>query len=204
MVIGSPHAPPILFLPPLFEEMNRTRALIADLMRRMAARGYGCWLPDLPGTGESERALETIGWEQWRGAVAAAAAELGHGGKLAAVASIRGGCLLDDVVPADCAWRFAPVAGSSLVRDLSRAGLTSGGGTAGYAPAELLLRPLERAEPVEIVRLRTLRLESDRAEADRKVDAPPLWRRAEPETSSELSALLADDLLKWVGRCGAS
>lgn len=29
MRIGPPDAAPILFLPPLFEEMNRTRALIA-------------------------------------------------------------------------------------------------------------------------------------------------------------------------------
>ena len=28
MRLGRPHAPPILFVPPLFEEMNRTRALI--------------------------------------------------------------------------------------------------------------------------------------------------------------------------------
>jgi pimeloyl-ACP methyl ester carboxylesterase len=203
-VIGSPHAPPILFLPPLFEEMNRTRALIVAMMRSVAARGYGCWLPDLPGTGESEKPLETTGWEQWRGAVAAAAAQLGHGGPLFGVASVRGGCLLDDVVPARCAWRFAPVAGTSLARDLSRAGLTSGGGTAGYAPGELLLRPLERAEPAEIANLRTLRLESDRGDADRKIDGPPLWRRAEPESSSELAALLSEDLLDWLGRCADS
>lgn len=203
-VVGSPHAPPVLFLPPLFEEMNRTRALILAVMRGVAAGGYGCWLPDLPGTGESERALETIGWEQWRSAVAAAAAQLGHGGPLAGVASIRGGCLLDDAVAARCAWRFAPVAGASLARDLSRAGLTSGGGTAGYAPGELLLRQLERAVPGEPAKLRTLRLESDRADADRKIDGPPLWRRAEPESSTELAALLSQDLLDWLGRCAVS
>jgi pimeloyl-ACP methyl ester carboxylesterase len=204
MAIGSPHNPPILFLPPLFEELNRTRALIADVMRRVAARGYGCWLPDLPGTGESERRLETIGWEQWREAAAAAAVQLARGGKLAAVASIRGGCLLDDVVPANCGWRFAPVVGASLTRDLIRAGLTSGGGSAGYSPAEMLLRPMERAVTAEIDPLRTIRLESDPAEADLKVRGLPLWRRAEPETSAELAARLADDLLDWVGQCAAS
>ena len=57
MRIGAAEAPPILFVAPLFEEMNRTRALIVATMRRLAERGFGCWLPDLPGTGESERAL---------------------------------------------------------------------------------------------------------------------------------------------------
>ena len=51
MRIGRSEAPPILFVPPLFEEMNRTRALIAAMMRALSADGFGCWLPDLPGTG---------------------------------------------------------------------------------------------------------------------------------------------------------
>jgi pimeloyl-ACP methyl ester carboxylesterase len=201
MAVGSPHAPPVLFLPPLFEELNRTRALIAGIMRRVAARGYGCWLPDLPGTGESERALETAGWEQWREAVAAAAAQICHGGKVAAVVGIRGGCLLDDRVPAQCAWRFAPVAGASLTRDLSRAGLAAGGGMAGYSAPELLLKPLERAIPAPIDTLRIIRLESDPADADLKIKGPPLWRRAEPEQAPDLAALLAADIIDWAGQC---
>ena len=60
MRIGAEDAPPILFVPPLFEEMNRTRALIAAVMRRLAAQGFGCWLPDLGGTGESERDLAAM------------------------------------------------------------------------------------------------------------------------------------------------
>jgi hypothetical protein len=47
MRIGASDAPPILFVPPLLEEMNRTRALIVSVMRRLAAQGLGCWLPDL-------------------------------------------------------------------------------------------------------------------------------------------------------------
>lgn len=204
MVIGSPHAPPILFLPPLFEEMNRTRALTAAIMRQVAAKGFGCWLPDLPGTGESGRPLEAVRWDDWRSAVKAVAAQASRGGAVAAVASIRGGCLLDDAAAAQCVWRLAPVPGSSLARDLSRAGLTSGGGTAGYALADMLLRPLESAAPAPLDRQRTLRLASDRAEADRKIEGSPLWRRSEPETSLELAAVIADDILTWVGQCAAS
>ena len=64
MRIGAAEAPPVLFVPPLFEEMNRTRALLAAVMRRLAARGHGCWLPDLSGTGESVRELGRCGLER--------------------------------------------------------------------------------------------------------------------------------------------
>ncbi|MGZ8998930.1 MAG: hypothetical protein ACXW2T_08755 [Allosphingosinicella sp.] len=204
MAIGPSFAPPILFLPPLFEELNRTRALIVAVMRRVASRGHGCWLPDLPGTGESERPLENIDWESWRSAVRAAGDQLARSGSLPSTVAIRGGCLLDDLVPALCAWRFAPVAGASLVRDLNRAGLTSGGGSAGYFPSTLLLGPLERAEPQPLEPLRTVRLATDPAEADLKLEGLPLWRRAEPENSPELADRLAADIVEWIDRCAVS
>jgi hypothetical protein len=100
MRIGS--GPALLFLPPLFEEMNRTRALLATVMGILAGEGYGCFLPDLPGTGESERALEEVSWDDWRSAAAAAAEACGA----TAGVSLRGGALLDDPVPRR--WRFAP------------------------------------------------------------------------------------------------
>ena len=204
MVVGLPTAPAILFVPPLFEEMNRTRALMTAMMRRVAARGFGCWLPDLPGTGESERQLGRLSWDQWRSAVGAAAKQIGRGGPLAGVASIRGGSLLDDVVPSRCAWRFAPVAGASLVRDLNRAGLAAGGGTAGYELAPNMAGPLDLAEPHPVDALRTVRLESDRGEADLKIEGPALWRRSEPESAPGLAASLSDDLANWVSQCAAS
>ena len=37
MRVGRVEGPPVLFLPPLLEEMNRTRAFLAGLMRRLAA-----------------------------------------------------------------------------------------------------------------------------------------------------------------------
>ncbi|HEY5722987.1 MAG TPA: hypothetical protein VIT45_11755 [Allosphingosinicella sp.] len=204
MGIGSPNAPPILFVPPLFEELNRTRALISAVMRGVASRGYGCWLLDLPGTGESVRPLGRLSWDQWRSAVRAAATQVGHGGPLAGVASIRGGALLDDVAPSRCAWRFAPVAGASLVRDLSRAGLAAGGGMAGYELAPNLMGPLDMAEPHPMDSLRVVRLESDRGEADLKIEGPALWRRSEPESSAALAASLSDDIANWVGQCAGS
>jgi pimeloyl-ACP methyl ester carboxylesterase len=194
MRIGS--GPALLFLPPLFEEMNRTRALLATAMRTLAAEGFECWLPDLPGTGESERALEAVSWQDWREAAGAA---LEAAGAVAAV-SLRGGALLDGAAPAR--WRFAPATGASLARDLARAGLmTEGGG--GYAPSEALLAGLAEAEPATAGKVRTLRLSTDRGEADLKLEGPPLWRRAEPQNSSELAAAIASDILQWVRACGA-
>lgn len=193
MRVGS--GPALLFLPPLFEELNRTRALLATVMGTMAREGYGCFLPDLPGTGESERALEEVSWQDWREAAAAAFATAGA----SASVSLRGGALLDEASPVR--WRFAPATGASLARDLSRAGLmTEGGG--GYAPSAALLEPLGTAEPSTGEKVRTLRLSTDRAEADLKLEGPPLWRRAEPQNSSELGGAMASDLLQWVRSCG--
>jgi hypothetical protein len=194
MRVGS--GPALLFLPPLFEEMNRTRALLATVMRALAAQGFECWLPDLPGTGESERPLEEVSWQEWREAAAAAIEAAGA----VASASLRGGALLDEAAPAR--WRFAPATGASLARDLSRAGLmTEGGG--GYAPSPALLDPLATAEPAAGARLRTVRLSTDRAEADLKLEGPPLWRRAEPQNSYELAEAMASDISQWVRSCGA-
>jgi hypothetical protein len=194
MRIGDPAAPALFFLPPLFEEMNRTRAFLAGAMRRVAAAGWCCRLPDLPGTGESGRPLEAVSWQDWlNGAGIAAEGILG-------VVSVRGGCLLDAGL-ARFAWRLAPVEGASLVRDLERAGLVAEGGGAGYAPSPALLAPLRAAAPAGEARI--VRLASDRAEADRKIDGPPLWRRSEPQNSSELSDSVSSDIIEWIGRCAA-
>ena len=189
MRIGSGTA--LLFLPPLFEEMNRTRALLTTAMRALAAQGFECWLPDLPGTGESQRALEEVSWQDWREAAAAAFASAGA----VASVSLRGGALLDEAAPAR--WRLAPATGASLARDLARAGLmTEGGG--GYSPSAALLDPLAAAEPPAGGRLRVVRLATDRAEADLKLEGPPLWRRAEPQNSPQLAEAMASDIAKWV------
>lgn len=204
MRIGDPGGPPILFLPPLLEEMNRTRALIAGTMRGLAAWGFGCWLLDLPGAGESGRPLGTCGWEDWTGAAAAALGRVADlAGSPPALASVRGGCLLDGMAEAACRWRLAPVAGASLVRDLDRAAQIGGGANGGYPLSEELRAGLAGARPAEADRLRTVRLESDPAPADLKLPGAPLWRRSEPETSSELSDVMATDIADWIGRCGA-
>jgi pimeloyl-ACP methyl ester carboxylesterase len=194
MRIGPAGRPALLFLSPMFEEMNRTRALLAATMRGLAARGWTCLLPDLPGTGESPRRLEDCSWDNWIGAVRAVAAAT----NLAAVASLRGGALLDHEAGVRRAWRLSPVDGVALLRDLERAGRVSNGGTAGYAPSRALAGPMSQAVPGARAGVRTIRLASDPGEAALKLDSPPIWRRAEPQSSPELAALMASDIDAWL------
>jgi len=204
MRIGRVEAPPILFVPPLFEEMNRTRALIAAVMRALAGRGHGCWLADLAGTGESEAALGAVQWEDWRHDVMAAAAHVEQAaGAAPLVASLRGGCLIDDAAAAIGWWRLAPVAGASLARDMVRAGL-AGVEWAGYAPSAELRGRLEDATAIDQAPLRTARLQSDAGAADVKLAGPALWRRSEPGTSAELAEAAAADIAAWHAQCAGS
>jgi alpha-beta hydrolase superfamily lysophospholipase len=200
MRIGADDAPAILFVPPLFEEMNRTRALIAGVMRRLAAQGFGCWLPDLSGTGESERELGDAAWGDWRHDVASAAAHIAEKASKPLVASLRGGVLLDDAAAGRGWWRFAPVDGLALQRDMVRAGL-AGVEWAGYAPSDALKAGLAGATAAEVSPLRTVRLATDAQPADLKVDGPALWRRSEPGISDALADMLAADLAEWSRAC---
>ena len=211
MRIGEASAPPILFLPPLFEEMNRTRAFLASIMRALAGHGFGCWLPDLPGTGESETALGNCTFEQWRDAARDAGSHVAtSSGTQPVSASFRGGALLDDAVESAAAWRFAPAEGASLARDLIRSAMLPAEALqgpivelAGYQISDVLLGGLRDATLARPERLRTVRLESDRAEADLKVAAPALWRRSEPANDIEVAELIASDIKTWHSQCGS-
>lgn len=203
MRIGRREAPAILFVPPLFEEMNRTRALIVATMRALTRRGHGCWLVDLSGTGESERDLAEVTWEDWRHDAAAAAAHIAERSGTPLIASLRGGALIDDGAAARGWWRLAPLDGAAVARDMARSGLAGGVEWAGYRPSPALEAALAEARPAAMGSLRIVRLASDRGEADAKVDGPALWRRSEPGRSDELAAALAADLDDWSGECAA-
>jgi alpha-beta hydrolase superfamily lysophospholipase len=203
MRLGRAEASAVLFVPPLFEEMNRTRALLAGVMRRLAARGLAGWLPDLRGTGESPESLQDVAWDDWRHDVMAAAAHVVRRcGTPPLVASLRGGGLIDDGAAAIGWWRLAPVAGASLARDMARAGL-AGVEWAGYAPSPALRASLEAAKPAELAPLRTVRLASDAGAADARLAGPALWRRSEPGNSDELADGMAADIAAWHATCGA-
>jgi alpha-beta hydrolase superfamily lysophospholipase len=204
MRIGPAQAPAVLFVPPLFEEMNRTRALIVAAMRRLAQAGQCCWLLDLSGTGESERDLGEVTWRDWRHDVTSAAGYIAEKSKKPLVAALRSGALLDDCAEARGWWRFAPVDGAAVARDMARSGLAGGVEWAGYAPTDDLKSALEAATPAPVPILRTVRLASDRGEADAKIDGPALWRRSEPGNSAELADAIAADIESWSRECVAS
>jgi len=218
---GPQSAARILFVPPLFEELNRCRRLIAEVGRRLAGRGIGSWLPDLPATGESDRALCDIGWDDWRRAIADAAAALGEEAEAVHLVSIRGGALVDDAV-ADAAsrWRLAPVDGAALWRDLVRARLAAdreGAGTltvgliegmaaagtvelAGYPIPPALSTPLRHAGPaMPAGRCRHAALTSSPG-VDVRLPGPPPWRQTEPDDCPALAEAMAADIAGWISR----
>ena len=204
MRAGRPHARAILFVPPLFEEMNRTRALLAAVMRRLARQGHSCWLLDLGGTGESVAPLSDMSWAGWRHDVTSAAAYIAEQAGRPLVASLRGGALVDDGASARGWWRLTPVDGAAVARDMARSGLAGGVEWAGYAPAPVLKEALEAAKPAPVHPLRTVRLASDAAAADGKLDGPALWRRSEPGTSAALAEAIAEDIKRWSLQCASS
>lgn len=204
LVHGPAHGRRALILAPLFGEANGTRATIVAMARRLAEAGIGSAIPDLPGTGESSQPLAAAGWQNWLDAAAAAGRQLGR----PHVVALRGGAMLDQAVAAATRWRFAPVPGATLLRQLERAQLVAdreGAGTtasasdvvelAGYRVSPALCAALRAAEPgMPDGPLRSLPFEGPGL-------AP--WRRAEPTADPELATRLADDVAEWIRACAA-
>lgn len=101
----------LLYLPPLTEEMNRCRALVAAQARELAASGYAVLLLDHYGTGDSAGELQDASWELWRTDAGLArdwlAAQTGH-------APILWGCRLGALLAAEVASR-APESAARLL-----------------------------------------------------------------------------------------
>ena len=56
----------IVFVPALAEEMNKSRHIVAQTARRLAANGVGVLLIDLFGCGDSSGSLADVRWADWR------------------------------------------------------------------------------------------------------------------------------------------
>lgn len=200
LAYGPSSGPQLLVLQPLFEEMNRCRAMIAGICRALCGQGIGCWLPDLPGTGESPRALDDIRWEDWLAAIDAAAALVrADTGTSAATLAFRGGALLDRPL-LQPTLRLAPTSGRSLLSDLRRSALASGSDPAhpaGYTLSPDLAEALAGAEPPPLGDIRTIRLSTDDRPADRRIDGQPLWRRPEPATDAATELAIVEEIIGW-------
>jgi hypothetical protein len=184
----------LLILPPLFDEANKTRHLLAEVMRRLDGAAIDSVLPDLPGCNESRAPLEAQTLAGWRAAAAQAATHFAA----THVLTVRAGALLAPALPG---WRYAAQSGSSVLRGLLRArviasreagtdesseGLLEGGRAnglelAGYKLGAALVRELETAEPSGT--------QTDIAQAD--VGGSGLWLRAEPGFDAKQADALA-------------
>lgn len=187
----------LLILPALFDEANKTRRQIVEVMRRLDGSGIDCFLPDLAGWNESLQPLEDQTLESWRAAAQAAAAHFGATHCL----TVRAGAML--VPQALPGWRYAPVGGTSAIRALLRARLISsreagkeettaglqeegrreGIELAGYRMGAALFAALEQAALANGGILRDI----DQAD----IGGAGLWLRAEPDYDAAQADALA-------------
>lgn len=203
----------ILIIPPLFDEMNRVRAMLVTTMRDLATRGVMTLLPDLPGCNESLAPIEKQTVAGWQHAMQAAAVQL----DATHIASIRGGTLVD-TISALPHWRLAPAKGASLLKTMLRtriaadkeAGRTSSihglmaevqAGPielAGYRLCAAMLAELDDAIPDVSLDTHEVAL----GEARDQIWGKPIWLRAEPQEDPDMSAALAAELDRWSASCG--
>lgn len=187
--------PCVLIVPPLFDEMNRTRHMLAGVMRLLAQAGIDSVLPDLPGCGESVQDFSAQSLNAWRAAMEAAARHFAA----SHVLTLRGGALV--APPALPGWELEPCSGHALLRTMLRAhtfaqraagrrvdsaalleqGRETGLELAGYRCGAALIAGLCGAEPAGEGR-RVLSL------SDLGQSAP--WLRAEPAPAPALAQAL--------------
>ncbi len=213
--MGPDRGPTLLMLSPLFEEANRTRRFLVEVMRGLAETGLGSALPDLPGTGDSLVPTVAARFDDWQDAVGQCAVALT--GDVFTVA-VRGGALLDHAAGAVARWRLSPETGARLLRDMIRSTAVSSGASVGDIEGRASCEPtmlagnqldpsmvakLDQAVPHAGGPLRTLRLTGDNGSADAFLDGAPLWRRAEPGEDPALTSAVVDDIACWVKQCVA-
>lgn len=186
----------LLIVPPLFEEMNRTRRMLIETQRELDALGVDSMLPDLPGCNESPQAFSAQSLGSWRAAMTAAASHF----SATHVLAVRGGTL---VFPTRLpGWVLEPVKGASILRQLLRArvlaakeagreessadlleqGREHGLELAGYRLSAALVAGLDAAVPED---------EGQRVVRQSELGGSALWLRSEPGEDRAQSSALA-------------
>ena len=186
----------VLIVPPLFEEMNRTRRMLIETQRALDALGVDSILPDLPGCNESLQAFSAQSLGSWRDAMSGAARHFAATHVLA----VRGGAL---VFPTNLpGWVLEPQKGTAVLRQLLRArvlaakeagreensadlleqGRQHGLELAGYRLSAALIAGLDAALPED---------EGQRVIRQAELGGSPLWLRSEPGEDPAQSAALA-------------
>ena len=199
----------VLILQPLFEEANRMRRTLALMARTLDRQGVGVVMADLPGMGEHPLGANQVGISDIETASNLLCDALTSQGRPVLVAGFRAACLFDSLPGASANWRFSPEPGDRLVRTLLRTEIPEESTEAhafinGQLVSRAFLDDMARLPLPNPACLRTLRLATDRAEADHHVEASPLWRHAEPGEDPALAELLAGDILNWAVTCGIS
>ena len=186
----------LLIVPPLFEDMNRTRRMLIETQRRLDALGVDSMLPDLPGCNESLQSFSAQSLGSWRAAMEAASRHFAATHVLA----VRGGALMFPTrLPG---WVLEPVKGATVLRQLLRARVLSakeagreensadlleegrniGLELAGYRLSAALVAGLDSAVPED---------EGQRVVRQAELGGSALWLRSEPGEDPAQSTALA-------------
>lgn len=187
----------LIVIPPLFDEHNKLRQQLVEVMRRLHLSGIDCVMPDMPGQNESAQPLRAQGLESWREAMKAAAKHF----KPTRYLSVRAGALLVPVgIPG---WDYAPTGGKQILRGLVRARVLASK-EAGREETTDALMDLGRSQGVELAgwklsadmvqQLETAEISESpiRARIDQAmVGGKPLWLRAEPDDDPEQADAIA-------------
>ena len=213
---STPLAHRVMLVPPLFDEMNRMRRMLVGVLEALEGLSVGGFLPDLPGTNESQIALDQVTLSGWQDAMAACAQQ--HG--ISHIASFRAGVLAVAGLNEADHWIFSPAKGAAVLRTMLRtkvaADRESGLATsiadltiraekerlelAGNIIGPKLFAQLNAADIPSFARQQVIRLESDSKPADSHVPGSALWLRAEPDDDPAMSSAIARNIAAWMTR----
>lgn len=198
----------VLVIPPLFDEHNKLRRQLVEVMRRLGEAGIGSHLPDLPGWNESLRPLETQTIAFWRDAIVQAAKSL----KCSHFLAVRSGALL---APEKMnGWLYAPQSGAKLLRGMIRARIIASK-EAGSPESSEELYERGRKEGLLLsgwsISAEMFR-EIESAQADQSdthnlieqshVGGAGLWLRAEPDEDADQADTLATTIIEDLAKPG--